>query len=491
VVEELQGNQSKCLSSLASPRLGARSFCLIKASSSNGKLTMESEIPADIPTRGILAWSLALLVCMQLCSGAESHARLVPLGDPFQVNTTTEGKQLRPQVVPVADGGFAILWSGPPGATATYGRRFDSSGTPVGSEFPLQQVSGPWAAVSSADSLLIGLLAPDGGVAVGNFRLDGTLQGLHRADVRRSLDTSLSIGAMPSGDVAVLTWGEGYSIHAQLFRIDGQPVGPSFVVDEIDIQPTAPRVAVGPDGSFVVVWMDDYWDTVGGRRFEVDGIPLGERIFIVQALEGGQPEPRVCTDGMSGNFVTAWTSRDANVEFRRFAADGHALTGRICANLEGIPSLSCRNDESFVLVGIVGYARRASVVARAFDRDGNVIGTAPILGGNNRTSHPAVATLADGSIIIAWVECDGSGCDGIFAQRFAVSATPDPLPCPGDCDGDGHVSIDELVTVVHLALNGRSPLLECPAIETGSDCTVSIGDLLTAVNSSLGGCNEI
>ncbi len=59
--------------------------------------------------------------------------------------------------------------------------------------------------------------------------------------------------------------------------------------------------------------------------------------------------------------------------------------------------------------------------------------------------------------------------------------------CVGDCNGDGSVAINELITSVNIAL-GSSPLSACPSIDADGDGNVGINELITAVNNALGGC---
>ena len=71
------------------------------------------------------------------------------------------------------------------------------------------------------------------------------------------------------------------------------------------------------------------------------------------------------------------------------------------------------------------------------------------------------------------------------------SATPTTTPtpqipaCPGDCNGDGTVTVTELVSCVVAAL-GDGPV--CPAVDTNRDGSVDIGELVAAVNAALEGC---
>ena len=60
-------------------------------------------------------------------------------------------------------------------------------------------------------------------------------------------------------------------------------------------------------------------------------------------------------------------------------------------------------------------------------------------------------------------------------------------PCPGDCDGNGQVLVNELVTAVNIAL-GNSNVSACPNADHNHSGTVTIDELITAVNASLTGC---
>jgi hypothetical protein len=62
-----------------------------------------------------------------------------------------------------------------------------------------------------------------------------------------------------------------------------------------------------------------------------------------------------------------------------------------------------------------------------------------------------------------------------------------PDTCLGDCDGDGAVSLDELVVGVNIAL-GRTPLEFCGAFDVAFDGAVTIDDLTLAVNHGIAGC---
>jgi hypothetical protein len=57
---------------------------------------------------------------------------------------------------------------------------------------------------------------------------------------------------------------------------------------------------------------------------------------------------------------------------------------------------------------------------------------------------------------------------------------------PGDCNGDGRVTIEELILGVNIAL-GIQPVTACPAFDTDDSGSVTIDELIAAVNVALNG----
>ncbi len=67
------------------------------------------------------------------------------------------------------------------------------------------------------------------------------------------------------------------------------------------------------------------------------------------------------------------------------------------------------------------------------------------------------------------------------------TATPVLNLCVGDCDGNGEVAVNELVTGVNIAL-GSLPLSSCGAFDSNGDEDVAVNELLQGVNAALNGC---
>jgi len=66
-------------------------------------------------------------------------------------------------------------------------------------------------------------------------------------------------------------------------------------------------------------------------------------------------------------------------------------------------------------------------------------------------------------------------------------ASPGNGICTADCDGDGTVTVSEVVTAVDLAL-GQQMLSACPKADSNYDGLVTVDELIRAVNAALTGC---
>lgn len=77
---------------------------------------------------------------------------------------------------------------------------------------------------------------------------------------------------------------------------------------------------------------------------------------------------------------------------------------------------------------------------------------------------------------------------GVTATPTATP-TPEEIGCVGDCNGDGRVAVNELITGVNIAL-GLAPVDQCPSFDANMSSTVSVNELIIAVNNALNGCPE-
>jgi len=72
------------------------------------------------------------------------------------------------------------------------------------------------------------------------------------------------------------------------------------------------------------------------------------------------------------------------------------------------------------------------------------------------------------------------------SQNQTVNFTV-PVPCVGDCNGNGQVTIDDILTMVDIAL-GNVDVSACLAGDANHDGQITVDEILRAVNAALRGC---
>jgi hypothetical protein len=113
--------------------------------------------------------------------------------------------------------------------------------------------------------------------------------------------------------------------------------------------------------------------------------------------------------------------------------------------------------------------------------------------GDGRTDALLNAMGGDGFDDLLRAAGDVYILDGRILSEAAGRATPAPTPtaapitCVGDCDNDGTVTVDELVSGINIAL-GLRPIGDCPRFDGGGDGQVTVDEILEATNNALGGC---
>jgi hypothetical protein len=85
---------------------------------------------------------------------------------------------------------------------------------------------------------------------------------------------------------------------------------------------------------------------------------------------------------------------------------------------------------------------------------------------------------------------DASNFTVLVVHVGGAEPTPTVTPsasCEGDCNGDGTVAINELISGVTIAL-GSAPVNTCSSMDASGDGTVAINELIAAVSRALNGC---
>lgn len=78
------------------------------------------------------------------------------------------------------------------------------------------------------------------------------------------------------------------------------------------------------------------------------------------------------------------------------------------------------------------------------------------------------------------------------ATQPLPTSTPTPTRtpgevCVGDCDGNGTVTVDEIVIMVNIALGNRD-VADCESGDSDNSGTVTVDEILTAIQNALNGC---
>jgi hypothetical protein len=106
------------------------------------------------------------------------------------------------------------------------------------------------------------------------------------------------------------------------------------------------------------------------------------------------------------------------------------------------------------------------------------------LNGTTATFFPEAGFVGgDAFTFAAW---DGSTDSNLATVSLTVSAAP-VCSCPGDCDGNSVVTIEEVVGAVVSAIHGAAT--GCLCVDTNHDGRVTIDEVLRSVDAALKGCS--
>lgn len=293
-------------------------------------------VAVDGDGRFVVTWSNAVSRS-RIVSARRYDAAGLPLGNEFQVNSNTEPRVAWARDVTAdVEGNFVVLWSyaslGPLFENGGFGQRFDATGQPVGTEFPVGARTMVWPgggdslATTGPGEFVVSLRSCYGGYpylcSPAAQRFDGAGEVGNEIQVHNytTIEESQEVRvASAGGGDFVVAW-EAHSYYAagpgDVFarRIDanGAPLGATFPVStHTPSEQSNPAVAVDGNGNFVVVWeslgRDGSGHGIFGRRFVADGSAIGSEFQINGYTTGEQRFPSV-TAGSVGDFVVVWQS---------------------------------------------------------------------------------------------------------------------------------------------------------------------------------------
>jgi len=401
----------------------------------------------------------------------------VPAGPEFQVNTYTTGVQGYPQAVAAdATGNFVVVWSGSGNgdgypSTGIFGQRYDSTGTRQGSEFAVNTYKtgyqdNPRVARSPGGNFLVVWDGAGPGDAAGVFgqRYDsaGTPQGSEfRVNTYTTgVQQTPAVAVDGLGNFKVVWAGPGATdsagIFGQRYSSAGAPQGGEFRVNTYTTGVQgSPAVAADGAGNFVVVWHSAAQDGSGygifGQRYDSAGTPRGGcnagEFRVNTTTASNQTHPAVAADG-AGDFVVVWEGAGAGdgagIFGQRYSSSGtpqgsEFLVNSFTANPQKDAAVAMNSDGTF-LVAWDGPGQEACIGTEVFGQRFGAQGGR--LASEFRVNsyiiedqgRPAVAAAA-GKFVVAW---DSYGQDGnyqgVFAQRFGLCGNHQVDPGE-QCDG--------------------------------------------------------
>jgi hypothetical protein len=238
------------------------------------------------------------------------------VGAEFLLNQDTAATSVFPSAKLADDGSFVVVWGAPDGANfGVVGRRFGASGSPIGGEFQVNQYTTGFQQFGSVD-----FTGTDGSFVVtwnsqlqdGSYysvmarRFDGSGTAIGSEFRVNTYTAGQQYGLPPKvrADQAgnfVVAWtseqdgGGGsygpYGVFAQRFAANGTPRGAEFQVNTFTTNfQDLPQLDVGPAGNFIVAWRSNGEEAPG-----TSGI-------YAQRFGGLQPNALVA-DPSPGNLV--------------------------------------------------------------------------------------------------------------------------------------------------------------------------------------------
>jgi hypothetical protein len=445
------------------------------------------------PTRRFTRAALPGLIALSLANVAAGQ--LARRGGEFLVNSVTAGNQRKPKIAALPDGGFVVVWQNEAQVAA---RRFDAETQPVGPEVQVNSLAAcfppePTVAAAPDGSLLFAWCAADEQgtrfIDAQRFDSSGQPQG---GEVRITGDFYMGPNVAAVGTSQfVVTWTSYYEGKAVL--LEPNELGSSFQILANGYQ--YKLAAAGTGGSYEVVWYNGF-GSILGRSFH-DSRPLGDAFEISHVASNQHEGPVICSHD-NGNFVVAWATygpnEDIPVTYRRYDSDNSPVTPAIRATpddgyeLQFGPTIACGPEDDFAIawIEIAPNPAHSTFRGRIFTADGPIPSSKFIVAPRNAGTD-SLARLSDGDFLLVWNDCSApSDCD-VYGQRFTLRG---PTDCPGDCDRDGEVTIDELIKAVNIALHGSpaASMKACLPIDRNLDYSIAVDELVTAVQRSLGGC---
>jgi hypothetical protein len=478
-------------------------------------------------------------VSVSVTAGAKPQTTLMLLPFDFQVNTTFAGAQIITdyggrggrQASASADGSLVVVLENV-GTLSRYdglGRLFDGDGAPrqnavslTKDDFVLNQ-SGTesiyYLAVAAAPpggflASWIDLAASPGVINARAFDASGAPSNETALCAVGSLEVDLGHVAAFRDGTYVAVWSQARSstdstheIRGRLLDAIGQPHRNSTTGNNLDFPVGAftahsmerPTVAVGPDQSFVVAWLDldpGSGGAVHAQRFSPEGQARGSQLVVATLLMAVPEAPNLAA-APDGYLVVysdeATSSADTDVLVRYLGTDGLPTQPayRVNTSTEGAqlePAIAVADDGRTLVVWTDQQVRpedadSGSIRGRALHPFGLPIGADFAVNTTTRKAQllPSVAAAAHGAFLVAWQDDSAAGPDVDLAGVRGRMLYPDyALPdgavgaaCGANttCGSELQCAVRSTGSFCHIGCSEANVNQPCPAY--GGVCTAA------------------
>jgi hypothetical protein len=321
--------------------------------------------------------------------GQRYNSAGVPQGSQFQVNNYTTMNQFAPAVALDSDGDFVVTWasdgsSGDTSNSSIQGQRYDSAGTPQGSQFQVNSYTtgGQTGAAVSMDSDgdFVVVWASEGSFgsdsssrSIQGQRYDaaGTSQGsqFQINSYTTNQQTGPAVALDSDGDFVVVWQSDGsstsdtdnYSIQGQRYNSAGAAAGSQFQANSYTTnEQRLPDVSLDGDGDFIIVWQSDGGVgtdpnglSIQGQGYDSAGAPQGSQFQVNSYTTSYQAYPAVALDS-DGDFAVVWTSSGSSgsdnsyfsIQGQRFTPGGFNQTPAPTPTITNTPTPSATPSPS-------------------------------------------------------------------------------------------------------------------------------------------------
>jgi hypothetical protein len=245
--------------------------------------------------------------------------------------------------------------------------------------------------------------------ASGEIAINATTAGSQqRPDVAMAPDGSCIVAWESEGQD-----GSGLGVYAQRLSSIGVPVGSEFRVNNATLgDQRLPALAVGANGSFVVVWLGPEpggaSTDVFARRFSSAGAALGDEFVVNTSLAGAQVEADVAVSGDGASAVVWQTPEgpsDSGIAARRYDAGGMPLGDEFFVNTVATfdqvrPRIAAASNLPYAVAWFSSTPTAPDVLLRRVATSGAPLAAEILVAKDG--DRPEVALSPTGAALLGW-----------------------------------------------------------------------------------------